>query len=112
MHNKILPFSTGNNIQYPVISHTGDKYKKNVYICITKAYTSFMIKKIKNKSTYKLIFLKIRLFYLLSPAPFSAPEPEAFRFADSKSSSPVLRDGVPGPTGWSILETQATFPAR
>ena len=70
MHNKILPFSTGNNIQYPVISHTGYKYKKNVYICITKAYTSFMIKKIKNKSTYKLIFLKIRLFYLLSPAPF------------------------------------------
>ena len=49
---------------------------------------------------------------VLSPAPFSAPEPEAFRFADSKSSSPVLRDGVPGPTGWSILETQATFPAR
>ena len=47
MRNKTLPFSTGNNIQYPVINHTGDEYKKNVCICITKAYTSFMIKKIK-----------------------------------------------------------------
>ena len=28
MHNKILPFSTGNNIQYPVINHTGNEYKK------------------------------------------------------------------------------------
>ena len=35
--NKVLLYSTGNYIQYPVISHNGKEYKKNAYIC-TKSF--------------------------------------------------------------------------
>ena len=37
INNKVLLYSTGNYIQYPVINHNGKKYKKNVYICITES---------------------------------------------------------------------------
>ena len=32
MNNKFLLYSTGNYIQYPVISHNGKEYEKNVYM--------------------------------------------------------------------------------
>ena len=35
--NKVLLYSTGNNIQYLIISHNGKEYE-NVYICITEAF--------------------------------------------------------------------------
>ena len=35
INNRVLLYSTGNYIQYPVINHNGKEYEKNVYICIT-----------------------------------------------------------------------------
>ena len=35
MNNKVLLYSTGNYIQYPVIKHNGKEYEK-VYMCITE----------------------------------------------------------------------------
>ena len=38
INNKVLLYSTGNYIQYPMINHNGKEYfKKNVYICITES---------------------------------------------------------------------------
>ena len=34
MDNKVLLYSTGNNIQYPMINHNGKEYKKRMYINI------------------------------------------------------------------------------
>ena len=34
--NKVLLYSTGNDIQYPVINHNGKEYEKE-YICITES---------------------------------------------------------------------------
>ena len=34
--NKVLLYSTGNHIQYPVINHNGKQYEKE-YICITES---------------------------------------------------------------------------
>ena len=36
INNKVLLYSTGNYIQYPVINHNGKEYEK-VYICITES---------------------------------------------------------------------------
>ena len=36
--NKVLLYSTGNYIQYPVINHNGKEYEKeSVHICITES---------------------------------------------------------------------------
>ena len=35
INNKVLPYSTGNYIQYPVINHNGKEYEK-AYICKTE----------------------------------------------------------------------------
>ena len=32
INNKVLLYSTGNYIQYPVTNHNGKEYKKNIYI--------------------------------------------------------------------------------
>ena len=37
LNNKVLLYSTGNYIQYPVINHNGKVYFKNVYVCITES---------------------------------------------------------------------------
>ena len=37
INNKVLMYSTGNYIQYPVINHNGKEYKKRMYICITES---------------------------------------------------------------------------
>ena len=38
INNKVLLYSTGNYIQYPVISHNGEEYDKEcIYICITES---------------------------------------------------------------------------
>ena len=37
INNKVLLYSTGNYIQYPVINHNGKEHEKNVYICITES---------------------------------------------------------------------------
>ena len=39
INNKVLLYSTGNYIQYPVIIHNGKEYEKNTYIsiCITES---------------------------------------------------------------------------
>ena len=34
MDNKVLLDSTGNQIQYSVINHNGEEYKKNVCVCV------------------------------------------------------------------------------
>ena len=37
-NNKILLYSIGNYIQYPVTNHNGKEYEKqNIYICTTKS---------------------------------------------------------------------------
>ena len=33
-NNKVLPYSTGNYIQYPVINHNGKNIKKNIDVCV------------------------------------------------------------------------------
>ena len=41
INNKVLMYSTGNYIQYPVISRNGKEYKKEtVYMCITESLCS------------------------------------------------------------------------
>ena len=35
--NKVLLYSTGNYIQYPVTNHNGKNIKKNVYMYITES---------------------------------------------------------------------------
>ena len=37
INNKVLLYSTGNYIQYPVINHNGKEYEKE-YICITESF--------------------------------------------------------------------------
>ena len=37
INNKVLLYSTGNYIQYPVIKHNGKEYEKDVCICITES---------------------------------------------------------------------------
>ena len=37
INNKVLLYSTGHCIQFPVINHNGREYKKNVYMCITES---------------------------------------------------------------------------
>ena len=41
INSKVLPYSIGNYIQYPVISHNGKEYEENIYIyiyvCITES---------------------------------------------------------------------------
>ena len=38
INNKVLLYSTGNYIQYPVINHNGKEYEKEyIYICITES---------------------------------------------------------------------------
>ena len=37
INNKVLLYSTGNYIQYPVINHNGKEYEKGIYICITES---------------------------------------------------------------------------
>ena len=34
INNKVLMYSTGNYIQYPVINHNGKEYKKRMSICV------------------------------------------------------------------------------
>ena len=34
INNKVLLYSTGNYIQYPVINHNEKEYKKRTYICV------------------------------------------------------------------------------
>ena len=39
IHNKVLLYSTGNYIQYPVINHNGKEYEKE-YVCINESLYS------------------------------------------------------------------------
>ena len=34
INNKVLLYSTGISIQYPVVNHNGKEYEKNIYICV------------------------------------------------------------------------------
>ena len=36
-NNKVLLYSPGNYVQYPMINHNGKEYFKNVYICISES---------------------------------------------------------------------------
>ena len=39
INNKVLLYSTGNYIQYPVINHNGKEYEKEcIYICTTESF--------------------------------------------------------------------------
>ena len=35
--NKVLLYSTRSYIQYPVVNHNREEYKKNMYICVTES---------------------------------------------------------------------------
>ena len=35
INNKVILYTTGNYIQYPVINHSGKNMKKNVYVCLS-----------------------------------------------------------------------------
>ena len=37
VNNKVLLYSTGNYIQYPVINHNGKEYEKEYILCITES---------------------------------------------------------------------------
>ena len=37
INNKVLLYSTGNYIQYPVINHNGKEYEKE-YVCIIESF--------------------------------------------------------------------------
>ena len=37
INNKVLMYSTGKYIEYPVINHNGKEYKKNVFMCMTES---------------------------------------------------------------------------
>ena len=37
MNNRVLFYSTGSYIQYPVINHMEKNMEKNVYVCITES---------------------------------------------------------------------------
>ena len=37
INNKVLLYSTGNYIQYPVINHNGKEYLKKKYLCIPES---------------------------------------------------------------------------
>ena len=68
INNKVLLYSTGNYIQYPVINYSGEEYEKTIYIyiCITESlgYTT----EIRHcKSTIKC-FLKGRVCKSACPA--------------------------------------------
>ena len=34
INNKVLLYSTGNYIEYPVINRNGKEYKKRMYVCV------------------------------------------------------------------------------
>ena len=34
INNKVLPYSIGNYIQYPVINHNGKEYEKRMSVCV------------------------------------------------------------------------------
>ena len=34
INNKVLLYSTGNYIQYPVINHNGKEYEKRMHMCV------------------------------------------------------------------------------
>ena len=56
-YNKVLLYSTGNYIQYPVINHNGKEYEKE-YICITESLCCTA--EIKHNIVIQLYFNKIK----------------------------------------------------
>lgn len=55
--NEILLYSTGNYIQYLVVTYHGKEYEKQcMYICITESLCS------KNLTHYKLTILQLKKF--------------------------------------------------
>ena len=40
INSKVLMYSTGNHIEYPVINYNGKEFKKNVCMCITESLCS------------------------------------------------------------------------
>ena len=56
VNNKVLLYSTGNYIQYPVINHNGKEYEKE-YICITESLCCTA--EIKHNIVNQLYFNKI-----------------------------------------------------
>ena len=40
INNKVLMYSTGKYIEYPVINHNGKEYKKNVFMCCDRSLKS------------------------------------------------------------------------
>ena len=75
INNKVLLYSTGSYIQYPVINHNGkecEKEKKYIYVteslcCTTQQCKSIILqlkRKKKKKNAEILVFLRIKLLYL------------------------------------------------
>ena len=59
INNKVLLYSTGNYIQYPVIKHNGKEYEKEcIYICIIWIYESLCCT-VEINTTCKLYLNKI-----------------------------------------------------
>ena len=57
INNKILLYSTGNYIQYPVIHHNGKEYEEE-YICVTESLCRTA--EIKHNTVNQLYFSKIK----------------------------------------------------
>ena len=58
INNKVLLYSTGISIQYPVVNHNGKEYEKNIYICITESLCCAA--EIKHNTVNQLYFNKIK----------------------------------------------------
>ena len=43
MNNKVLLYSIGNCIQYPVINHNGEEYEKECYVYVLYIYIIYIL---------------------------------------------------------------------
>ena len=71
-NNKVLLYTSGNYIKYPIINHNGKNFKKNVYICITESLCYIAENNIVNQLYFnKKKKVKCHLFFsLLNPGAY------------------------------------------
>ena len=69
INNMVLPYSTENHIQCPMISHNGKEYQKNTYICICQyfqekyqhlRYADDTTLIVENKEELKSLLMKVK----------------------------------------------------
>ena len=67
INNKVPLYSTGNNIQYPVINQNWKNMKKNIHLCTTESLA------LQKKFSSVQSFSRVRLFATPWTAPRQAP---------------------------------------